>query len=652
MKDLLESWKISLSQKIEEIFGLKVEPELIVIDFPPKLELGDATTSVSFLISKKIGKTPLEIASLLKDIKLESVIKVESVGPYLNLFIDRTKILNFLYPFCKIEKGDGEKIIVEHTNINPNKAAHIGHLRNAILGDTLQRCLKFLGKNVEVQNYIDDTGVQVADVVVGFEKLLNANLERVKEIAKENEKFDYFLWELYSNVQKWYEEDEENLKCKFTTLHLIEEGNNETAEIASFVSQSMVACHLKTMSRLNIKYDLLPFESDILKSGFLNECFENLKEKGSLEYVPPESEDKLRGCWVMRLSENKEFEGLKDADKVFLRSNGTATYLAKDLSYQMWKLGLLKKDFTYKKFPFSPYAIYRTSHNKNDEKLNFGKGSKVINVIDVRQSYLQKIVKEGLKILGYTKEAESSIHFSYEMVALSTSFIKEEIGKGKKINVSSDDLKKPFIEMSGRKGLGFIADSLIDALIERAKSEIENRNEDIEEEEKEEIARKIAIAALKFYILKFTRNQVVAFDLKNALSFEGESGPYIQYAAVRASNILLKSSEKGLKVPEINEENIKELFPKLDDDSWQILSLLMRFDVVVNKSVETLEMSTLLRYIFEISKAFHNYYQKVPVLSEKDSKLREAKLLFVSIFYYVFKKILEEILGIEVPKRM
>jgi arginyl-tRNA synthetase len=652
MRDLLEIWKREISLKIEEFYGEKVKSEEIVIDFPPKSELGDATTNVSFAVSKKTGKNPSEIAKALSSLELVNVLKIENKGPYLNFFLDRTKVLNYLYQFSKKDERRKEKIIVEHTNINPNKSAHIGHLRNAILGDTLVKSLRFLGYDVEVQNYIDDTGVQVADVVVAFEKMLGLNLEEVKEKEREREDFDIYCSEIYSKVQKWYEDDEKNLKHRYDTLHLIEKGGNETEQMAAFISQKMVVCHLRTMLNLNIKYNLLPFESDILKSGFFEECFEMMKAKGALEYVSEETQDKLKGCWVLRLSQNKEFEGLKDADKVFLRSNGTATYLAKDLSYQMWKFGLLKKDFYYRKFEECPYEIYRTSTNENDSKGNFGKGTKVYNVIDVRQSYLQKIVKEGLRVLDFEKEADSSIHFSYEMVALSTSFIKEEIEKGKIEKIDEEELKKPFLEMSGRKGLSFIANHLLNELFERAKIEIAQREKELEEDEKRDRAKKIASAALKYYILKFTKNQVVAFDLKSALSFEGETGPYIQYAGVRSMNILRKAEEKGIDIPEITEENVEKYFPDLDDESWQILSLLLRIPFIVERGINNLEMSIIARYLFEISKSFHNYYQKVPVIAEEDKEKRAAKLLFVSIFSKVFKSVLDELMGIEIPQRM
>lgn len=652
MKSLIYEWQKSLSKKIRERFRINIPEEKILIEFPQKVQFGDVTTNVAFIVAKEVSKNPSEVAKELSSIELKNVIKIEVKGPYINLYLDRKKVLKYLCP--EKEKGEiKEKVIVEHTNINPNKAAHIGHLRNAVLGDTLVRALRYLGYQVEVQNYIDDTGVQVADVAVGFEKMLNYDLKRVKAEAVNEKPFDIICWEIYAKTQKWYEENPENLRYRYETLHLIEKGRNETAELASFIAENMVVCHLKTMQRLSIRYDLLPFESDVLKSGFFEECFSLLKEKKCVERVPIECEDKLKGCWVMRLKDNKEFEGLTEADKVIVRSNGTVTYLGKDLAYQMWKLGILKKDFSYKLFEKAPYEIYRTAPFKDcGEKKQFGKGLKVYNVIDARQSYLQKVLKEGLKLLGFEKEADSSIHFSYEMVALSSKFVKKEIECRRMAPLDENDLKKPFIEMSGRKGLGFIADHLMDALLECAKEEIRKREEDISEEELGERAAGIASAALKYYILKFSRNQVVAFDLNSAVSFEGETGPYIQYAAVRAENILRKAKEKGEEIPDISEENIQKYFEFLDNEGWAIITFLLRCPFVVEKAVSNLELNIIAKYLFEISQMFHNYYHIAPVLQESDERKRKARLLFVSLFSERFRQILNEIVGIDVPQRM
>lgn len=654
MRRLIGSWRETLSRLAESEFGVVIAPGEISIDFPPKPAMGDATTNMAFVVARKCSGNPAEVALRLRKAKLDAVARIETKGPYVNFFLNRAEALR-----CLIERpaggaGRDGKVIVEHTNINPNKAAHIGHLRNAVLGDTLVRALRFLGESVEVQNYIDDTGVQVADVVVCFREILGYGLEDVRKEAAKDRPFDIFCWELYAKSQKFYERDPENLKKRYETLHQIEEGENETARIAEFVASSMVNCHLRTMDRLGIRYDLLPHESDILKNGFWEKCFSLLKESGSIEFIPPGSEDKMRGCWVMRLSGNKAFEGLSDADKVIVRSNGTVTYLGKDLAYQLWKLGALGRDFGYRRSAGAPYEVWRTAPEaEGGGDRRFGGGKKVYNVIDVRQSYLQKIVQEGLRMLGNEKEAEASIHFSYEMVALSTKFIREEMEKGNLPAVDEKDLSKPFIEMSGRKGLAYIADHLIDALIERAAGEIEKREPEAPAEETAERASILARAALKYYILKFGRNQVVAFDLNEALSFEGETGPYIQYASVRAGNILRKAEEKGERIPPVEDADaVAELLPLLDDDGWGILSLFLRLPFAVSKAVELCELNLIAKSVFEIAQAFHNYYHKAPVLQEEDEKLRRSRLLFISLFSRLFGESLETLLGIETPRRM
>ncbi len=654
MRRLIGNWQEELSLRIGKEFGAEIRPEDISIDFPPKPELGDATTNIAFTVAKKCSINPAEAASRLRDVRLEAVERVETKGPYVNFFLDRAKAIGYLLDRPSPAPENPGKVIVEHTNINPNKAAHIGHLRNAVLGDTLVKALRFLGNDVEVQNYIDDTGVQVADVVVCFREILGYGLEDVRREAQKDRPFDVFCWELYAKSQKYYEADPENLKKRYETLHLIEEGDSETAQMGEFVASSMVNCHLRTMDRLGIRYDLLPHESDILKNGFWIRCFSMLRESGSIEYIPPDSEDKMRGCWVMRLSGNKAFEGLSDADKVIVRSNGTVTYLGKDLAYQLWKLGALGRDFGYVESEGAPYRIWRTAPaDRGAADRKFGFGQKVYNVIDVRQSYLQKIVQEGLRMLGRERDAEASVHFSYEMVALSTRFIREEIEKGRLPAVDEKELAKPFIEMSGRKGLAYIADHLIDALVERAKAEIEKREPETPAGEISERAAVLARAALKYYILKFSRNQVVAFDLNEALSFEGETGPYIQYASVRAGNILRKAEERGEVVPSSRDRDaIIRLMPLLDNEGWGILSLFLRMPFVVSRAVELRELNLIAKNMYEIAQAFHNYYHKAPVLQEEDEGRRKARLLFISIFAGLFEDYLRGLLGIETPRRM
>ncbi len=704
MLTAIHLWQEALSKEIKSRFGLELPPAGIPFTFPPKPELGDAATPVCFALAKRLKRAPQQIAGDLAAVKLKGVRETRSAGGYLNLFVDRAWALDQLLNGRFVPAGVGGKVIVEHTNINPNKAAHVGHLRNAVLGDTLVRCLRFLNRGVEVQNYIDDTGVQVADVVVGFERILGLKVSGVKTIIRicasapsmpddffqdqmrawENHlqspscqipqqlanpqpvisllltclgRFDSFCWDLYAKVAPWYEQCEENKKARFETLHLMEEGNNETAEMAALIAEEMVRCHLRTMERLGIRYDVLPHESDILKIGFWTSCFEKLKQSGAVHKVPDDAEEKNRGCWVMALADSDEFRGMSDADKVIVRSNGTVTYIGKDMAYQLWKFGLLGRDFHYRRFDagIAGYPpIWRTGAAASDPGApSFGAGEAVVNVIDVRQSYLQKIVKEGLRQMGHACEAEKSVHFAYEMVALSQKAAAEFENAGQ-IKLSGEDKAKPFVEMSGRKGLGVQAGTLLDLLERKASHEIRRREVDLSEDEAARRAKTLAAAALRYYMLKYGKNQVVAFDFDQALAFEGETGPYLQYACVRAENILRKArNEHGFAIPDpAGKAVLAELAPLFDEEAWAVLTRFLRVPVQVKAAVDGLDLNLVARQFYEAAQAFHAYYHAFPVLQEPDERKRAARLLTVALFAHLLRRDLNNLLGIPVPERM
>src|SRR5581483_5769577 len=401
----------------------------------------------------------------------------------------------------------GQRVIVEHTNINPNKAAHIGHLRNAVLGDTYVRCMKWLGYRVETQNYIDDTGVQVADVVVAFQHLDEKSIDEVRALTQQP-KFDYYCWDVYSRMASYYNEHPDSKEWRRETLHRMESGEGETAELAAIIARAIVRRHIETMLRLGITYDLLPKESDIIALHFWDRAFELLKQSGAVIY---EHEGKHKGCWVMKLEGSEEFAGMDEPDKILVRSNGTVTYTGKDIAYQLWKFGLLDRTFGYRKFP-APYTLWETTHDDPSQSgaPKFGGAEIVVNVIDVRQAYLQKVVKQGLHQLGHRKEAENSIHFSYEMVALTP-----ETASALGMEITEEDAAKAYVEMSGRKGLGVKADDLMDALEKKAIERVVEGGRGAEDAE--EIGRQIAIGALRYFMLKYGRNKVIAFDFNEAL---------------------------------------------------------------------------------------------------------------------------------------
>jgi arginyl-tRNA synthetase len=709
---LIRSWQEAISSKIHEEYGAEIAPQSVPFTFPPKPELGDAATPVAFSLAKLLRKPPPVIAQALAVTPMEGVRETRVAGGYLNLYLDRAMVLGALVAGRLIPQATSGKVVVEHTNINPNKAAHVGHLRNAVLGDTLVRCLRYLGRNVEVQNYIDDTGVQVADVVVGFQRILGLNgaqllalrdiysrfderedrdagfLNRIADwfcregwkdpghfpelhaallpvledaalsrevlgwILRSAGRFDAFCWELYAKVGPWYEAAEEHKKRRLETLHLMEAGNSETAQMAAHIAVEMVRCHLRTMARLGVRYEVLPHESDILKSGFWTACFDKLKASGAVHLVSDDSEDKNRGCWVMALQESEEFQGLSDADKVIVRSNGTVTYIGKDMAYQLWKFGLLGRGFHFRRFPTPLYEVWRSDAVESEPGAPpFGEGTDVINVIDVRQSYLQKIVREGLRQMGHVEEAARSVHFAYEMVALSqkTASQFEELGI---ITLSEEDRHRPFVEMSGRKGLGIQADVLLDKLEDKAEAEIQKRDPDLSLPDLKARARTLAVSALRYYMVKFGRNQVVAFDLDQALAFEGETGPYLLYACVRAQNILKKAAGQGIEVPPATPIEFRRCEPHLDEEGWALLSQFLRVPVQVQSAVDGLDLNLVARHFFNVAQAFHTYYHNAPVLQEPDVEKRRARLLTVALFVHFLKEGLRDLLGIEVPEKM
>ncbi len=615
----------------------------IAIEQPRQSDFGEMAVPAAFQLAKQLRQAPKKIAAeLVEDLgSVEGVAAMEVAGNgYINIRLDRGAYGAALLGGNDAQPaGSGEKIIVEHTNINPNKAAHIGHLRNSTLGDTFVRMLRARGENVEVQNYIDNTGVQVADVVVGFLKEGKTPADVRALIADPAVRFDYYCWDLYARISAEYAENKELLKDRSATLHAIESGEGDVAELAHLVADAIVKAHLATMLRLDVEYDVLPRESEILHLKFWASAFELLKERKAIYF---EREGKNSGCWVM--------PGLSEEGKVIVRSDGTVTYVGKDIAYQLWKFGLLGKDFYYQ--PFLTYAdgraLWVTTDQPNDSGHQFGHGAQVYNVIDARQSYLQDVVVAGLRGLGYNSQADRSVHFSYEMVALSPRCCAD-LG----IPLSEEDRKKPYVEVSGRKGLGVKADDLMDSLIAKALEEVSSRHAEAPVEEQKLVASQIAIGALRYFLLKFTRNSVIAFDLQEALSFEGETGPYVQYAAVRARNILRKLEARGETVPDFAAElNADAMARQLAaEDSWQMLLAASKADSALERAVTAGEPAHMAKYAFQLAQAFNNFYHQYPVLQEENRE-KKTFLLWMTDF---FRRQLEKtaaILGIKIPEYM
>jgi len=665
-----------------ELFGIELEQ--VGAEVPPRPELGDLAFPVSFELAKRLKQStgvktaPRTIAEQLKA-RLENspeVARVEVAGAgYLNVFFDRARLLSLFAPESRGNKADAAAVparpkkMVEHTSINPNKAAHIGHVRNAVLGDTFVRVLQGAGERVEVQNYIDNTGVQVADVVVGFMHIENMKLDDIKALNSSlpaERSFDYYCWDLYTQVGLFYRDGDatgapnpERLKLRTDVLHALEEGNNAIAELADYVATRNVECILDTMERLGIRYDLLARESDILHLHFWDRAFELMKSAGVLRL---ENQGKHAGCWVMPFESHTGTDE-HESDKIIVRSNGTVTYTGKDIAYQLWKLGRLGLDFNYK--PFRSYAdgqvAWVTATEPNAESLpevprpNFGGGVKVYNVIDSRQAYPQEIVARGVAAVVPDVGADASVHFGYEMVALSPAACAE-LG----IELSEEDRARPFIEMSGRKGLGVKADDLIDRLEADALREVATRHPELSTEEQSATAHEIAVGALRYFLLKFTRNSVIAFDFKEALSFEGETGPYCQYAAVRANSIFRKLDADAVATAEElianaatdDSSKVSDVFAdEAGTEIWSLVMLAERLDEMIAQCAASAEPANLAKYAFTLARGFNLFYHRHRILAEENQTKRAVLIVAANIARRRLTAALAT-LGIAVPERM
>jgi arginyl-tRNA synthetase len=731
---------------LQRAYGLELPK--IVIEQPPKVELGEYALPLAFELAKKLRKAPRKIAEeIVAGIgAVPGFEKFDVAGAgYINVRMKRAEVAAALVadqvPPAAVPPG---KVLVEHSSINPNKAAHIGHLRNAILGDTFVRLLRFAGRDVDIQNYIDNTGVQVADVVVGFvhlEKKSGAEIEALAAAPR----FDFYCWDLYARVSQWYEQDKENLKSRAAALHAIEGGNNETAQIADLISTAVLRRHLETMDRLDIEYDFLPRESEILHLHFWDAAFAKLKESGVLTY---ETEGKNKGCWVMRragtakplttgdtedtgeirikpqdlrvdtyedqrhavrlthlptntvvVSDSEKSQGknreramtllraklaelqadtvAEEDQKVIVRSNGTVGYVGKDIAYHMWKFGLLGRDFGYRKFYRYPntHDCWISATDGEKDHPHFGDVAEIYNVIDARQAEAQNTVIEALRGLGHDEAADRYTHFSYEMVAL-TPRCAAELG----YELSEEDKSRAWIEVSGRKGFGVKADDLLDALITSARTEVDARHPELSEAERAMIAIQIAVGALRYFMLKYTKPSVIAFDFKDALSFEGETGPYAQYAVVRATNIFRKggldpenfcrdaayrvsladgkgsahgdgASPVSAHASELSHEFGMYLNGPENDELWELWLAAAKTSYVIGQCIATTEPAYLAKHAFQLAQLFNTFYHRYPILAEADEGRKKFLLATAAVVRRELIRVLAA-MGITVPPVM
>ena len=679
-----------LAQHIRDFLrrSYNVDVERIVIEQPPNVKFGEYALPLAFELAKKLRKAPRKIAEeVVAGIgPIEDFEKFEVAGAgYINARVNRAALAMAVAkdeePRTDVPSG---KILVEHSSINPNKAAHIGHLRNAILGDTFVRLLQYAGRKVDVQNYIDNTGVQVADVVVGFQHLEKKSLSEIEQLTR-RPRFDYYCWDLYARTSQWYEQSPENKKIRLRTLHELEQGGNETAAMAELISTAVLRRHLETMDRLDIEYDFLPRESEILHLRFWDAAFEKLRAAGVLYF---ESEGKNKGCWVMRRAgtskpvttegtgnTEENTEGITEEDqKVIVRSNGTVGYVGKDIAYHLWKFGLLGKDFGYRKFFLYPnqHQCWISAERGEPDHPHFGDVAEIYNVIDARQSEAQNTVIEALRGLGYNRQADHYTHFSYEMVAL-TPRCAAELG----YELSEDERARSYIEVSGRRGFGVKADDLIDKLIASAQKEVDSRHAELDNSERQQISKQIAIGALRYFMLKYTKQSVIAFDFKDALSFEGETGPYAQYAVVRATNIFRKG---GMDPESFSAEGIdfkKFLMPPVEerpfqgrashasnsdaalkgplfhdaDELWELWLAASKTAYLVDQCIATTEPAYLAKHVFQLAQLFNTFYHRHPILAEADEQRKKFLLATVAVVRRELIRALA-VMGIEPPPVM
>ena len=671
--EILSRVRERFAQIVQEQFGARVEQP--ALGFPPNADLGDVSITACFDLAKQLRRSPRKIAENVaaRLLPIDGVERVSVAGPgFLNLYLNRAALAASVFEsriadsgVPKLKPEAGGKVLVEHTSVNPNKAAHVGHLRNAVLGDTFARLVRFAGRTVEVQNYIDNTGVQVADVVVGFVHLENKSVDEVRALVSDpTVRFDYYCWDLYARVTQAYEQDSTLGACRLDTLKAIEEGHGPLAEMGEVIATAIVRLHVQTVLRLGIHYDLLVQESEILRLDFWKYAFELLKQHGALRF---EESGKNRGCWVMSIggqddqneaeadsagADGEEHDG-RDV-KIIVRSNGTVTYVGKDIAYHLWKFGLLGRDFAYQRFYTYPdgHQLWRTSTTPGGSVAApaFGRASAAYAVIDTRQSYLQRVVAAAFHELGYHDQAEHLHHFAYEVVNLSLA-AAQSLG----IEPAAEDRQRGYVEVSGRRGLGVKADDLIDTVIDKALAEVRERHMTSDALEQETYASMIGVGALRYFLLKFTRRSTIAFDFKDALAFEGETGPYLQYSVVRARSIFRKADggpDSAAPQAAMSAELLQR-FLEGDEgrDFWELVVLAAQLEMTVQLAVASEEPAVLAKYAFRLAQSFNNFYHRYRVIAEPDPARRAFLLFLVRLVCETLGPTLD-LLGIEVPEHM
>ena len=629
---------------------LELEYEKIEYDVsePPKTEFGDLTTNIAFLLSKRIHKKPNEIAKelvsnsinfQLKNIGKDSLILNANahISGHINFNINYAIFNKFLLKLVKQKdlllppSGLNKQIVIEHTSVNPNKALHIGHLRNVIIGDSLYRLFKLTNHKTIVLNYIDDSGVQIADLIVAFK------FAGFSENVQANIKFDQYCGEIYVRMNELYKTNLELIEKRKLVIKEIEQGNTELALFTQYIVEKIVKQQLKSCWRIKSRYDLLVIESQILLSKLWEKTFSLLKEKNIIYYS---TKGKNMNCWVLRDEHNEE--------KVIIRSDGTATYIAKDISFAVWKLHLVDDPFTYNKFSLQwdksilwktmlkPENIDNSFHQQSDLFFMEDRPNKVITVIDSRQARLQNIISTVLSDID-PKINNTYIYLGYETVALSPNSVQD-------IGVELDKITKKIIHMSGRKGIFINVDTILDKLHQKACYEVRKRNPDFDDTTISEIAEGIAVSAIRYNLLRQDIDKMITFDMEEALNLDGDTSLYLQYSFARAMRILEKGN--GSLEEYINEKNANIRCDLLNHTiETDLIKEISKFNIIIEEALNSLNPKVITKYANRISTKFNSFYENVPVLGA-ELILKLSRLVLVKVFVNVLANLFK-ILGIE-----
>ena len=613
----------------------KILDDLSISDVNFSVELakpgfGDVGSNIAFLLAKELKKNPKEITQMLfekySQCSSTLVLKTEAhPSGYLNFFADWTKLSklilseSYLDTFGAVDIGNNSNIIVEHTSVNPNKALHIGHIRNIVVGDTVSRILTKANYKVNVLNYIDDSGLQVADIIVGFKHV------KFDEEPPNGKKFDHYCGDdVYVKTTQKYELDSSLEEIRKNTLKELEDGDSETAAFGDMITRKVLAGQLQTCWNLNVSYDCLNFESQIIRSGLWSKIFEKLKEMGLIEF---ENEGKNTQCWVIRGENNED-------DKVIVRSNGTATYIAKDIPYAAWKLGLLDDPFYYQKYDATQpnsKTLWQTSLNNDSATPQNFTAQKVVTVIDSRQERLQKIITTLME--KFNSIPDSYVHLGYESVTLSSDTAKT-------LGLETDGKQA---QMSGRKGVYVSADSVCELLKQKITEETKKRHPEMEDSEIEKIAQSVSIGTLRYEMIKQDLDKIITFDLAKSLSLEGDTAPYIQYAYARASRILEKSG-----ITPTTDVDFSLLQEKSELNLVKTIGL---FNLQVRDAANNFAPKVIARYCHDLAVSFNSFYEHVKVLDSDNDELKSSRICLVNSFNITLEKALD-LLGISAPNRM